>query len=364
MPQISETRFVSVVDRGQIYASQSSSRVPRPFRNFWWLARPKASTSRSCADPLPLRTINNFVSCGIQGALISLWLIIRIERSNNEAESDPLTKELHVVKKRPLLVFAPSSDHCSAEPVSPCAYVSRSLSQVSETLVFLEPLTIMGSRRRNEPYWPGSTRETRDYPGYGSVYIETRSPRDSGSRSYGGSGGGGRQPVYDYEDYSRPSGGESRRSRYDDESDYYAQPEPRRERSPPRRYVPQRERSCSPEPTHRRRPEPCRELSYSPGPARRRRYSPERGPGHDLPRAPTPPPAVRPSRPSPRPEASSSTPSAPSAPKLSARDRRTAGYNARLAELNAGAADRAQRQEYYARRYGGSRRYGNYSDSD
>jgi hypothetical protein len=222
----------------------------------------------------------------------------------------------------------------------------------------------MGSRRRNEPYWPRSTRETRDYPGYGSTYIETRSPRDSGSRSYGGSGGGGRQPMYDYEDYGRPSGRESRRSRYDVESAYYSHLETGRERNPPCRYLPQRERSYSPEPNPRRRPEPSRELSYFPEPARWRRYSPERGPGHDLPRAPTPPPAVRPSRSSPSPEASSSTPSAPSAPKLSARDRRMAGYAARLAELNVGAADRAQRQEDYARRYGGSSRYGNYSDSE
>lgn len=309
--------------------------------------------------------MNVFVSCRIQGALISLRRAFRFKRSNNEAESDSRTKEVHGSENAPAAtprVLALSSDHCSTEPPSLYTLVSRSLSQLSETLIFLEPLAIMGSRRRNEPYWHGSTRETRDYPGYGPVYIENRSPRDNQSRSYGG--GRGRQPVYDYEEYSRPSGRESRRSRYDDESDYYAQPEARREKYPPRRYMPQREPSYSPEPTPRRRPEPRRERSYSPEPARGRRYSPERGPGHNLPRAPTPPPAVRPSQPSPEPEASSSTPLASTAPTMSASQRRTAGYEARLAELNAGAADRAQRQADFARRYGGSRRYGNYSDSD
>jgi hypothetical protein len=105
MPETSKTHIVSVVDRGQIHASQSSSRVPWPFLNFWWLVRPNVSISHPWADPLLLRTMNYFFSCRIQGALISLWRVFRIERSNNEAGSQPLTKELHGVKKRPLLLL-------------------------------------------------------------------------------------------------------------------------------------------------------------------------------------------------------------------------------------------------------------------
>lgn len=121
------------------------------------------------------------------------------------------------------------------------------------------------------------------------------------------------------------------------------------ESTPHRRYAPRRSPSAL-EPTRRRPPTPRR--SPSPSPERTTRHhrrecspslSPEpfrsrcatpdanRGPGHDLFRAPTPSSAVRP-------EATST----PAAPSMGAADRLIAGHGARRAEINTNLARLAE----------------------